>query len=334
MQPSQKQILAENKQLRDQLHRTQQDLELLVNSGRWLVWSCTVTAPAEGSGEWLWEFRSDYGQAALEWLDIEITEGEDFGAALTRARLPEDNSRCDVNFFRELYAEDLGYTQEYRVCLKNGTLRWLEENVIIVPVAGHVWRMVGICIDATERKSNEAQLALANLRLEALATTDGLTGIKNHRAFQEQLHVEWHKCGRYHTPLSLVLIDLDHFKNYNESFGHPAGDDVLKQAAQLLQQCARESDSVARYGGEEFMVILPQADSVGAMALAERFRQTIESADWPRRSITVSLGVATMHALTANSHELIMEADRALCHSKKVGRNWVTHASTLSSNVT
>ncbi len=125
---------------------------------------------------------------------------------------------------------------------------------------------------------------------------------------------------------------MDKFKQFNDTFGHPAGDGALKQVAQILQSQARlsgvdrSSDLVARYGGEEFVVVLPQTDAAGARKVAERLRRAVEKADWKERAITVSIGIATIQAATADTSELISEADKALYEAKQQGRNCARHA--------
>src|SRR5205085_7620259 len=110
-------------------------------------------------------------------------------------------------------------------------------------------------------------------KLQALAITDGLTGLKNHRAFQEKLAEEFERSCRQNLPLSLLLLDVDKFKHYNDTYGHPAGDQVLKMVAALLGETVRPADFVARYGGEEFVILLPGMDAEGAVTLAERVRE-------------------------------------------------------------
>ncbi len=171
------------------------------------------------------------------------------------------------------------------------------------------------------------QLEEANVHLQALATTDGLTHLSNRRAFQEKLTDEVERAARYGTPLSLLLLDIDHFKQFNDTFGHPAGDRVLLSVAVLLEATARSTDFVARYGGEEFVVLLPNTDEYGAEVLADRFRSAIENAAWGQRSITVSVGVSTLVAPEGDGTALIEQADAALYVSKKNGRNCVHHAS-------
>ncbi len=200
--------------------------------------------------------------------------------------------------------------------------------------------MLAVLHDLTERKRAEETvrdhavvlefqkqaLEEANAELEALATTDGMTGLKNHRTFQEQLADEVNRAGRYHTPLSLVILDIDHFKGFNDAFGHPAGDTVLKAVARILQGSARETDLVARYGGEEFVLLLPQTDAAGAALFAERLRAAIEGADWPVRAVTASLGVACLRPGVEDGGALIARADEAMYLSKTGGRNRVTAA--------
>ena len=170
-----------------------------------------------------------------------------------------------------------------------------------------------------------AELKEAILSLEAMAITDGLTGLWNHRAFQQKLAQEFERCARYQTPLSLVFVDVDKFKPFNDTYGHQAGDEVLKQVARVMQFAARNTDYVARYGGEEFVIILPETDEAGALEAAERIRLAVEQGAWEQRAITISAGVASMRLETENPAMLIKEADQALYVSKGCGRNCVTH---------
>lgn len=174
-----------------------------------------------------------------------------------------------------------------------------------------------------EIEQSKYELEEANRRLESLAATDGLTGLLNHRAFQDALLRETKRAERDGRPFGLVLMDVDKFKQFNDEFGHPEGDTVLKEVARILQDCARGSDAVARYGGEEFVVILPGAAKEGALASAERMRAALESGGWPLRQITGSFGVAIWHPQSTPA-SLIAEADSALYQSKHAGRNQVT----------
>jgi len=174
-----------------------------------------------------------------------------------------------------------------------------------------------------ELAGRNAELAEANKQLESLATTDGLTGLKNHRAFQELLESEWARAERDGMPLSLLMMDVDQFKQFNDQYGHPAGDQVLKQVAQIVASECRVNSVAARYGGEEFAVILPNCDRDGVQNVAERIRRTLEIGPWELRSITASLGTATKHNGIPNQAALIAEADAAMYRAKEGGRNRV-----------
>jgi diguanylate cyclase (GGDEF)-like protein len=136
---------------------------------------------------------------------------------------------------------------------------------------------------------------------------------------------EMQRAIRYTIPLSLILLDVDKFKAFNDSFGHPAGDEVLKTVAKVLQQEARVTDFVARYGGEEFAIILTNTDYNGALVVAERIRAAIESAQWQNHVITASFGITTLLPHQHTAADLITQADRSLYYSKDNGRNCATH---------
>jgi diguanylate cyclase (GGDEF)-like protein len=177
----------------------------------------------------------------------------------------------------------------------------------------------------------QAAEALVRTRLyeqmERLATTDGLTGLLNRRTFNAQLTARLREAQRYRRPLSLLLLDIDHFKKVNDTYGHPAGDSVLRGVAQLAQKQARETDLVARYGGEEMALVLPETDARGAMVIAERIRATVAAAQHPTEQgalkVTLSVGVATWPGAGEDAAGLIESADRALYRAKQGGRNRV-----------
>ncbi|MCL6536361.1 MAG: diguanylate cyclase [Armatimonadetes bacterium] len=178
-------------------------------------------------------------------------------------------------------------------------------------------------VDVTYRVEYENQLKALNQKLQSLAITDGLTGLHNHRAFQDYLEEQFQVAMRNKQSLALLLMDVDHFKHYNDTYGHQAGDEVLRQVAQILQANVREGDFVARYGGEEFVVVLPRADLESAVAVAERLRCAVEAAEWSLRPVTGSFGVACIRPDMETRQELIEAADQALYQAKKNGRNRV-----------
>jgi diguanylate cyclase (GGDEF)-like protein len=158
-----------------------------------------------------------------------------------------------------------------------------------------------------------------------MASTDELTGLKNRRRFDEDMESACAMATRQGSTVSLILLDIDHFKFYNDSFGHIAGDEVLCIFASILTRSSRLYDVVARYGGEEFAVLLPSTASGAAQEVAERQREALEAFDWPLRRITASFGVATMESAALPRIKLLEQADQALYYAKGKGRNRVTH---------
>ena len=176
--------------------------------------------------------------------------------------------------------------------------------------------------------SAQTALALENARLYTQAVTDSLTGLYNRKFINERIFEEMVRARRYARDCSLILLDIDHFKNVNDSLGHAAGDSVIERVAEILRENARTSDVVARYGGEEFLMLLTETDAVGAKSLAERVRLSIESADITvgdvSVSITVSCGVSGYREGFENKLAVfVAEADKALYRAKNGGRNRV-----------
>lgn len=176
-------------------------------------------------------------------------------------------------------------------------------------------------------KRLQDQLEEKNRELEQLSISDGLTGLYNHRHLHELLNEEYDRSRRTGDPLSLVMFDLDRFKEVNDTHGHQAGDRVLVELADILRESAREIDKLARYGGEEFMAILPESDSEAGMTFAERVREMVEQQKFeidkekPLR-MTISAGVATYPGPeTDSARQLVYQADQALYSAKNSGRN-------------
>jgi diguanylate cyclase (GGDEF)-like protein/PAS domain S-box-containing protein len=253
---------------------------------------------------------------------------------------PDDTDRLQRHFGQLVRAEPVTSIQ-CRMLHKTGKHIWLDMMWrAVFSQEGKVVRLQASSRDITERKEYEKRLEEAqkklkvqqerlvevNSRLEQLAALDGLTGLKNRRAFEARLVEEVARARRYDHPLSLVLLDIDHFKSYNDTFGHPKGDDVLRNVGRLLLRAMRDTDFAARYGGEEFAIILPNTDHERAHQVAERLRVAIEAATWDDRAITASVGAASF-AREINTAETLLEcADRALYRSKEAGRNRVTMA--------
>jgi len=184
-------------------------------------------------------------------------------------------------------------------------------------------------IELIEVLGTQASISIANARLHAeiekMATTDGLTGLFNHRHFQERLSAEVKRLSRFPEPLSLMLIDIDYFKKVNDTYGHPAGDKILQGVASILKTTLRNIDIPARYGGEEFAAILIGTNNTGAKNMAERFRkavmETTFNIDNKDLNVTVSIGISTITSDKDRKENMIERADQALYHAKKSGRN-------------
>ena len=177
--------------------------------------------------------------------------------------------------------------------------------------------------DLTEEKT-------AQIKLEQLATRDGLTNLANRRCFDETLQAEWARAMRQGQPLSLLMVDVDNFKAYNDANGHLGGDECLKRIASAVSSEMRANDLVARYGGEEFAVILPNQSLKGAAIVAERIRSRVERLQVPNRNataghVTVSIGAATaLAAADSSPSQLVAIADAALYRAKHMGRNRIS----------
>jgi diguanylate cyclase (GGDEF)-like protein len=175
-------------------------------------------------------------------------------------------------------------------------------------------------------------------RLESLVTLDGLTGLKNYRTLQENLHREWERSQRSQASLSLLLLDVDHFKRYNDTYGHIAGNVVLQHLADALRSTAREIDFVARYGGEEFAILLPDTNEEGAHVMAQRVQTALRNVAWANGQVTVSIGISCWEpgsgAEPPDAIRLIQQADEALYAAKQQGRDTVCRYSSLSAGTT
>ncbi|WP_018412700.1 GGDEF domain-containing protein [Methyloversatilis thermotolerans] len=167
------------------------------------------------------------------------------------------------------------------------------------------------------------------VELENEASTDALTGVGSRRAAEDRLRHECAIAQRLRLPFSLCLIDVDHFKKVNDRYGHPHGDEVLRQVASLIADAARSTDYIGRWGGEEFIALLPNTDQGGAHAIAERIRRRVENGDWDRpEALTVSVGLSTFTARQPGAEHLIGLADAALYRAKAAGRNRIEAAAT------
>jgi diguanylate cyclase (GGDEF)-like protein len=163
-----------------------------------------------------------------------------------------------------------------------------------------------------------------------------MTGLHNYRFFTMRLKEEIVRAGRANSNLALLILDVDFFKNYNDTLGHPAGDEILRQLSRILKASLRDNDIVARYGGEEFAIILPSTDDNGAIILAERIRKMVEDYKFPHQEIqpngtlTISIGIALYPENALKKNDIVVAADRALYFAKEGGRNRVVQFSEIN----
>jgi diguanylate cyclase (GGDEF)-like protein/PAS domain S-box-containing protein len=268
----------------------------------------------------------------LGWTPEELMSMEPFGHVL-----PEDLPGLAAIANENLKPGVEASIATARMRKKDGTIIWMEVTARVVrdPTTGEPKEAVIVMRDITERKLMEEQLS-------ALALTDGLTGLANRRAFDHDLDREWRRTLREGSQISLLLLDIDHFKEFNDRYGHQVGDDCLRAVAIALTEAVRSIDVAARYGGEEIAVILPSTDTAGAVALAEKIRSAIEALDLTHEGnpqggsrVTASVGVATAlarHGGTMRMPEsLLLAADNALYKAKHEGRNRIATALLVAS---
>jgi len=219
---------------------------------------------------------------------------------------------------------------DYRALTKDGEYVWIRDVVHVVRNAqGEVEALIGFMFDITERKNTEQKLIVLQKELEELSFKDALTGVYNRRMFDSVMEVEWANAKRNHQPLSLLMLDIDYFKQYNDFYGHIHGDECLKRVAKELSKVAtRSRDFFARFGGEEFIIVLPETDDKAARMIAERCRSLIFKAQIPHEKslvsqmLTVSIGVSTIIPIHSDEAiNFIAAVDRQLYQAKEKGRN-------------
>lgn len=171
-------------------------------------------------------------------------------------------------------------------------------------------------------QNSQARLAELTSRVALHSEADELTQLRNRRALQIKLADEWERAFRYSTPLSLLMLDIDDFRSYNETFGYPDGDQVLRKVAQLISKGARLSDTAARTGGDVFAIVLPVTDLDSALQIAERIRYGIELREWPHRPVTVSIGVSS-YGIQTDAASMLAQAEQALVSAKRAGGNCI-----------
>ena len=234
----------------------------------------------------------------------------------------------DLPFIAVIMQTALDSTESRVEGLDAGADDYITKPINFAELEARVRSMLRIKRLQEDLESRERELEDMNDRLRRVSQTDGLTGLDNRRYLEERLHEMFEHSLRLHEPLSVVMCDIDHFKSVNDTYGHLAGDAILRQFADLIKEQAREIDRVGRYGGEEFLIILPGTVLDAAVTFAERVRERIEAHEFAyedeRIKRTVSCGVAAWpHPLISSRDQLIRSADDALYVAKERGRNRV-----------
>lgn len=208
---------------------------------------------------------------------------------------------------------------------------FMYQNVTLFPLASLKGEVEQICIvvyDVTDEALNKKGIQSLNKQLEQISRIDGLTGVYNRRYWEEQFSLEHKRIVRNNGPASVLMLDIDHFKKVNDTYGHPAGDYIIKTLAKIIKRSIRETDICGRYGGEEFVILLPETTADNAAVVGERIRQSCESytANYEGSDIrfTVSLGIAEFQKTFKDHMVWLEKADQALYSSKEQGRNRVT----------
>ena len=246
------------------------------------------------------------------------------------ARIHADDREHVVNFCISQSKAGVDHEADYRALTRDNGYVWIRDVVHVVrDDKGEVEALVGFMFDISERKKTEARLLSLQKELEALSFKDGLTGAANRRMFDARLDQEWKNAARSGQPLSVILLDIDYFKQYNDFYGHIRADERLTQVAQtLMLATGRPGDLVARFGGEEFVLLLPETGAATAREIAECCQRMIGNMGIPHEkspispSLTVSMGVGTATPLAqTDTMDFMHSVDQLLYAAKQNGRN-------------
>lgn len=316
------QQLRERSNLLDRVSASEKRFDLVVDSLQVGVWDHHFDA--EGRAQRWWSPRF---YALLGYTPEEMPANE-----MAAKQLVGDNVRGIVDAIYSTLEKDGVTTLDLRMRTKDRGWRWF--NVTCKAEFDdrrRLLRVAGAIEDIHARRIAEIELQEAQAELIALAYRDPLTALPNRRAFDEQLKREWDRARRNDKPLSLLTLDIDWFKNYNDFYGHPAGDECLRRVAEVISECLRRpGDFAARVGGEEFQVVMPETDALGALQVAKTLEATLRERALPHQAsalgvVTCSIGVASETATAKGSLDALLgRADHGLYESKRGGRSRVT----------
>lgn len=269
-------------------------------------------------------------ESLLGWSQDSWVTAEDWAARIH----PEDREQV-VNFCISQSKAGVDHEADYRALTKDNGFIWIRDVVrVLRDENAKTTALVGFMLDINERKKAEQELIREHKELETLAVKDGLTGVWNRRRFDSILNIEWASARRSGQPLSLIMLDVDFFKQYNDRYGHGQGDECLKNVARTLDlAAARPRDMVARVGGEEFAMILPETGADAARKIAERCLHLVGNLQIPHersaigKFVTASIGVGTITpSAEMEPRHFIDDVDKLLYKAKQNGRNRVEGA--------
>lgn len=274
-----------------------------------------------------WKFN--IAENKLTWSDeiyriFEVEFNKEMTFELFKNHVHPDDRQNVIDVYNNAIENKIPYTVIHRIIAKDGRIKYIEEKgESKFDAEGNALMSFGTAQDITENFE-------LKMKLEKLALHDSLTGLCNRLNFDEKLQDEMNRTLRYGTHASLLMLDIDFFKKVNDTYGHQAGDEVLKSIADTISNSIRKSDYAARYGGEEFSVILPETDQTKAIELAERIRLAIEQKEFRISEsdtihLTISIGVGSSSERIISPELLIQAADGALYHAKENGRNQVRY---------
>ncbi|MYM24223.1 diguanylate cyclase [Duganella sp. FT135W] len=264
-------------------------------------------------------------EALLGWKQASWLSANDWAD-----RIHEEDRQKTVDFCVSQSQKGIDHEADYRALTSDGDYVWIRDVVHVVRREdGSVEALVGFMFNITERKQAEEKILQLQRELEVLSYRDSLTSVANRRMFDTMYQVEWAKARTSGHPLSLVVVDIDYFKQYNDHYGHVQGDACLRQVAQSLDGgAARSQDLCARLGGEEFVLLLPSTDAATARSVAERCRKLVAQKEIPHarsgvgRLVTVSMGVGTIIPGDQDDPSVFLDRiDRRLYQAKSAGRD-------------
>lgn len=249
------------------------------------------------------------------------------------ARMHPDDRESVVNFCTVQSQAGIDHEADYRALTKDGDYVWIRDVVHVVRKQGVVESLVGFMFDINDRKKNEAALVAMREEMAELPFQDGLTGAANRRILNFTLDKEWARARRNLQPLSLILLDIDYFKEYNDHYGQILGDDCLRSVGRALAASpARATDCFARYAGSELALVLPDTDLNAAVLVAEKYRNLVIKQNLPHkcskisRVVTASFGVHTVTpAADTDPLEFLATVDKLLCQAREKGGNRVEY---------